>query len=116
MKNNGVMKTESGILYKKIVEADGVIPNAEDSVTVHYIGKLTDGTEFDSSHRRGEPTTFGVKNVILGWQEILQLMPEGSTWEVIIPPELAYGSAGAGNLIGPEETLVFEIQLIKVNR
>ncbi len=110
----GVRTTESGILYTVLVEGTGRQPQASDTVVVHYRGTLIDGTEFDSSFKRNQPATFSLGGIIPGWQEILQLMSEGSRWEVVIPPELAYGSAGAGGAIGPEETLVFEIELREV--
>ena len=83
-------------------------------MVVHYRGTLIDGTEFDSSIRRGQPATFSLGGIIPGWQEALQLMREGARWEVVIPPELAYGETGAGGAIGPQETLIFEIELIEV--
>jgi len=84
-------------------------------VTVHYKGTLIDGREFDSSYKRNEPASFAVSGVIPGWTEALQLMPEGSKWTLYIPPELAYGERGVGNLIGPNAILVFEVELLKVN-
>lgn len=110
----GVSKTDSGILYRVLVPGTGAQPAADDTVVVHYRGTLVDGTEFDSSIRRGQPATFSLAGIIPGWQEALQLMQEGARWEVVIPPELAYGSTGAGGAIGPEETLIFEIELIEV--
>jgi len=110
----GVSKTDSGILYRVLVPGTGAQPTADDTVVVHYQGTLVDGTEFDSSIRRGQPATFSLAGIIPGWQEALQLMKEGARWEVVIPPELAYGSTGAGGAIGPEETLIFEIELIEV--
>ena len=110
----GVSKTDSGILYRVLVPGTGAQPAADDTVVVHYQGTLVDGTEFDSSIRRGQPATFSLAGIIPGWQEALQLMKEGARWEVVIPPELAYGSTGAGGAIGPEETLIFEIELIEV--
>ena len=83
-------------------------------MVVHYVGQLIDGTEFDSSRGRGTPATFSLGGIIPGWQEALQLMHEGDIWEVVIPPELAYGAQGAGASIGPNETLIFEIELISV--
>ena len=110
----GVSKTDSGIFYRVLVPGTGAQPTADDTVVVHYRGTLVDGTEFDSSIRRGQPATFSLAGIIPGWQEALQLMQEGARWEVVIPPELAYGSAGAGGAIGPQETLIFEIDLIEV--
>ena len=112
---DGVMRTDSGMLYRILDEGSGEKPAASDTVVVHYRGTLINGAEFDSSIKRNQPATFGLNSIIPGWQEILQLMPEGSRWEVVIPPALAYGSTGAGGMIGPEETLIFEIELIEIN-
>ena len=90
-------------------------PTANDQVTVHYTGRLIDGTVFDSSVERGMPATFGVTQVIPGWVEALQMMREGDEWQLYIPSELAYGPNGAGGVIGPDATLIFDVQLIKVN-
>ncbi len=114
-KKDGVKVTKSGIQYKVIQEGKGAKPKATDTVTVNYRGTLVDGKEFDSSYKRGEPATFAVNAVIPGWTEVLQLMPEGSKWEVTIPSDLAYGPGGAGGDIGPNSTLVFEIELLKAN-
>ena len=111
---DGVEKTASGLFYRVIKEGTGQRPKPEATVVVHYRGALPDGTEFDSSHKRGQPATFSLAGIIPGWQEILQLMGEGALWEVVIPPELAYGKAGAGGLIGPNQTLVFEIELLEI--
>ena len=111
---DGVMRTDSGMLYRILDEGSGEKPAASDKVVVHYRGTLINGAEFDSSIKRNQPATFGLNSIIPGWQEILQLMPEGSRWEVVIPPALAYGSTGAGGMIGPEETLIFEIELIEI--
>lgn len=110
----GVVTTESGLQYKVITEGTGPKPTADDSVEVHYRGTLTDGTEFDSSYSRGETVTFGVGQVIPGWTEALQLMPVGSKWELAIPADLAYGAGGAGQVIGPNAALVFEVELIGI--
>ncbi len=110
-----VTTTGSGLQYEIITPGTGAKPEAADSVTVHYTGTLLDGTVFDSSVQRGEPATFGVSQVIPGWTEALQLMPEGSTWKLFIPSDLASGSRGAGPDIGPNSTLVFEVELLKVN-
>ena len=110
----GVIRTDSGMLYRILDEGSGEKPAASDTVVVHYRGTLINGTEFDSSIKRNQPATFGLNSIIPGWREILQLMPEGSRWEVVIPPALAYGSTGAGGMIGPEETLIFEIELIEI--
>jgi len=110
----GVVTTESGLQYKIIEEGTGPSPSVVDKVTVHYTGTLVDGTEFDSSHKRGEPATFPVGGVIPGWTEALQLMKEGAKWQLVIPSALAYGERGAGPLIGPNAVLVFDVELIKV--
>jgi len=114
-KKDGVTVTKSGIQYKVLTEGKGPKPKATDTVTVNYRGTLTDGKEFDSSYKRGEPATFAVNAVIPGWTEVLQLMPEGSKWEVTIPSDLAYGPGGAGGDIGPNATLIFEIELLKAS-
>lgn len=112
-KKEGVKTTASGLQYKILTAGTGEKPTLQDSVSAHYRGTLLDGTEFDSSYARGEPATFGVTHVIPGWTEALQMMPEGSKWEVYIPSELAYGSGGSGAKIGPNATLIFEIELLK---
>ena len=113
-KKEGVKTLPSGLQYKVIKEGTGKTPKAEDTVVTNYRGTLIDGTEFDSSIKRGQPATFPVKGVIPGWTEALQLMKEGSKWELFIPSNLAYGERGAGNAIGPNATLIFEIELISV--
>lgn len=110
----GVTTTDSGLQYQVIKEGDGAKPQATDKVTVHYRGTLLDGTEFDSSHTRGQPATFPVKGVIAGWTEALQLMPVGSTYKLFIPSKLAYGERGAGKKIGPNSTLIFEVELLEI--
>lgn len=112
---DGVESTESGLLYEVIEEGDGPTPGPEDEVTIHYEGTFPDGTVFDSSRQRGEPATFSVTGVIPGFSEGLQLMPEGSTYKLYIPGQLAYGAQGApaGN-IGPNQTLVFEVEMLGV--
>jgi FKBP-type peptidyl-prolyl cis-trans isomerase FklB len=110
----GVKTLPSGLQYKVIKEGTGKTPKAEDTVVTNYRGTLIDGTEFDSSYKRGQPATFPVKGVIPGWTEALQLMKEGSKWELFIPSNLAYNERGAGNTIGPNATLIFEIELISV--
>lgn len=109
-----VMTTPSGLQYEVLVEGDGDQPTAADKVEVHYTGKLIDGTVFDSSVERGVPATFGVTQVIPGWVEALQLMKAGSKWRLFIPSQLAYGPQGAGGLIGPNSTLIFDVELLKV--
>ena len=110
----GVVTTESGLQYKIVTAGEGPKPGAEDVVKVHYRGTLIDGTEFDSSYKRGEPVTFPVGGVIPGWVEALQLMPVGSKWELYIPSGLAYGPGGAGNQIGPNSALKFEVELLSI--
>ncbi|MGH1470430.1 MAG: FKBP-type peptidyl-prolyl cis-trans isomerase [Cellvibrionaceae bacterium] len=109
----GVVSLESGLQYKEITAGTGPKPTAEDTVTVHYRGTLIDGTEFDSSYSRNEPATFPLQNVIPGWTEGLQHMTEGSKYELYIPSDLAYGPGGSGPVIGPNSTLIFEVELIK---
>lgn len=115
-KKKGVVTLPSGLQYKIIKSAKGDKPSASDSVVAHYRGTLINGKEFDSSITRGEPATFPVAGVIPGWQEVLPLMPVGSKWQVFIPSELAYGARGPGGLIGPNETLIFEIELLKITK
>ena len=103
-KREGVQVTESGLQYEVLQEGSGPKPSETSKVTVHYHGTLTDGTVFDSSVERGEPTSFGVNQVIKGWTEALQLMPQGAKWKLYIPADLAYGPRGAGGKIGPYET------------
>lgn len=110
----GVVVTESGLQYEVLEAGEGAKPGPEDTVEVHYRGTLIDGTEFDSSHRRGEPVTFGVGQVIPGWTEALQLMSPGSKYKLAIPPELAYGAGGAGQTIGPNAALIFEVELLSI--
>lgn len=110
----GVVVTETGLQYEIIEAGEGAKPGTEDTVEVHYRGTLVDGTEFDSSYKRGETVTFGVGQVIPGWTEALQLMPVGSKWNLYIPPELGYGAGGAGQMIGPNSALVFEVELISI--
>lgn len=109
-----VKTTASGLQYEVIKEGDGAKPAAGDQVVVHYTGKLIDGTVFDSSEERGVPATFGVTQVIPGWVEALQLMSVGSTWRLFIPSALAYGPQGAGGVIGPNQTLIFDVSLLEI--
>ena len=113
-KKEGVKTLPSGLQYKVIKSGSGKKPKLDDTVTTHYRGSLIDGTEFDSSYRRGKPVTFPVNQVIPGWTEALQLMEEGAKWELFVPSNLAYGEKGAGNEIGPNATLIFEVELISV--
>jgi len=113
-KKAGVVTLPSGLQYKIEKKGPGKKPGPNDSVTVHYKGTLIDGTEFDSSYKRGEPVSFPVGGVIPGWTEALQLMEEGSKWQLFIPANLAYGERGAGAQIGPNSTLIFEVELLKV--
>lgn len=109
-----VITLPSGLQYEVIEEGNGAQPTASDQVEVHYTGRLIDGTVFDSSVDRGVPATFGVTQVIPGWVEALQLMKAGSKWRLYIPSSLAYGPQGAGSVIGPNATLIFDVELIKV--
>lgn len=109
-----VKTTASGLQYEVLKEGDGPKPAASDQVVVHYTGKLIDGTVFDSSEERGVPATFGVTQVIPGWVEALQLMSVGSTWRLFIPSALAYGPQGAGGVIGPNQTLIFDVSLLEI--
>lgn len=113
-KKEGVKTLPSGLQYREITPGTGKSPKATDTVTVQYKGTLLDGTEFDSSYKRGQPATFPVSGVIPGWTEALQLMKEGAKWELFIPSNLAYGERGAGGEIGPNATLIFEVELISV--
>ena len=110
----GVMTTASGLQYSIEKEGTGPKPTGTDRVKVHYIGKLLDGSEFDSSVKRGQPAEFGVTQVIKGWTEALQLMPVGSKWKLYIPSDLAYGDRGAGADIKPGSTLVFDVELLDI--
>jgi len=112
---DGVTTTDSGLQYEVLTPAeDGAKPSIDDTVSVHYVGTLIDGTEFDSSVARGEPASFPLKGVIPGWTEGLQLMNLGSKFKFVIPSDLAYGDRGAGQNIGPGETLVFEVELLEI--
>ena len=113
-KREGIKVTESGLQYEVLTEGNGATPAASDKVEVHYTGKLIDGTVFDSSVERGVPAMFGVTQVIPGWVEALQLMKEGDKWRLYIPSDLAYGSQGADGIIGPNSTLIFDVELLRV--
>ena len=110
----GVMTTPSGLQYKILKAGTGPKPTATDTVVCNYRGTLINGTEFDSSYKRGQPLTFPVNGVIKGWTEALQLMPVGSKWQLFIPAQLAYGERGAGADIGPNATLIFEVELVSI--
>lgn len=110
----GVTVTESGLQYEVIKSGKGRSPNRNDRVTVHYRGTLVNGREFDSSYKRGKPATFQVNRVIAGWTEALQMMKEGDKWRLFIPSDLGYGKRGASGRIGPDETLIFEVELFRV--
>ncbi len=113
-KKEGVVTTASGLQYKIITEGTGKSPKATDTVLVHYAGTLLSGTEFDSSYKRKEPIEFPLNRVIAGWTEGVQLMKEGAKFKFFIPSKLAYGPRGAGRDIGPNETLIFDVELLKV--
>jgi len=113
-KKEGVVVTKSGLQYKEITAGKGNIPKSTDKVKVHYKGTLIDGTEFDSSYKRGTPATFPVTGVIKGWIEALQLMNVGDKFQLAIPSELAYGKRGSGAKIGPDTTLLFDVELLEI--
>lgn len=110
----GVVTLPSGLQYKVLTQGTGPKPAATDTVVCQYRGTLLDGSEFDSSYKRGQPATFAVGRVIKGWTEALQLMPVGSKWQIFIPADLAYGERGAGNVIPPNATLIFEVELVSI--
>jgi len=111
----GITTLPSGLQYEVLTEGTGPKAGPRSSVTTHYHGTLINGNVFDSSYQRGQPATFGVNQVIPGWTEALQLMPEGSKWRLYIPSDLAYGKRGAGRDIGPDSALIFDVELLKVN-
>jgi FKBP-type peptidyl-prolyl cis-trans isomerase FklB len=111
---DGVVALPSGLQYKILTAGTGAKPTASDSVECNYRGTLINGTEFDSSSKHGGPATFPVSGVIKGWTEALQLMPVGSKWQLFVPSDLAYGERGAGGDIGPNETLIFEVELLSI--
>lgn len=113
-KKEGIVTLASGLQYKVLKKGSGKKPKLTDTVTTHYKGTLIDGTEFDSSYKRGQPVSFPVNGVIAGWTEALQLMDEGAKWQLFIPSPLAYGERGAGPQIGPNATLIFEVELISI--
>jgi FKBP-type peptidyl-prolyl cis-trans isomerase FklB len=112
----GIQVTASGLQYKVITKGSGPVPKASDTVKVHYRGTLLDGTEFDSSYKRNEPAVFQLNGVIKGWTEALQLMNVGSKYQIFLPSSLAYGEQGAGQVIGPNATLVFEVELLGIEK
>ena len=111
-----VQSTESGLQYQILQEGSGRKPTTEDRITVHYEGRLIDGSVFDSSYARGQPVTFALKGLIAGWQEALPLMSTGSKWRLFIPPELGYGQRGAGGNIGPYAVLIFDLELVAIEQ
>ncbi len=113
-REDGIVKTDSGLLYREVRPGEGDSPTAAQAVTVHYRGTLIDGTPFDSSYDRGEPATFSVNGVIPGWMEALQLMKPGAKWELFIPPELGYGADGSPPSIPPAAALIFEVELLEI--
>lgn len=113
LKKNGIVALPSGIQYRVIEEGDGARPGMTSTVKVHYRGSRTDGLEFDSSFARGVPEEFNVETVLKGWQEVLPLMKTGSTWQVFVPPELAFGARG-NPPVGPNETLIFDLKLVEI--
>lgn len=115
-KKPGVTTTASGLQYQVIEQGQGESPQKNDKVLVHYSGKLLDGSVFDSSHQRGQPASFQVDKVIKGWTEALQLMKPGDHWQIYIPPELGYGDKGAGPKIPPNSTLIFDVELISIEK
>jgi FKBP-type peptidyl-prolyl cis-trans isomerase FklB len=115
-KKKDIVKLPSGMQYKELTAGKGDSPKATDTVKTHYRGTLINGTEFDSSYKRGQPATFPVNGVIKGWTEALQLMKPGAKWQLFIPSELAYGEGGAGESIGPNSTLIFEVELLSIEK
>jgi len=115
-KRKGVKVLDSGVQYEVLTKGKGDSPTENDSFVAHYSGTLIDGNEFDSSFKRGQPATFAVKGVIKGWQEVVTKMKVGDKWKVYVPSEMAYGERGAGGVIGPNEVLIFEIEMIEVKK
>lgn len=114
--NDSVRVTKSGLQYKIIKKGTGARPGPKDSVVVNYVGKLTDGSTFDSSYQHGGPSTFRVDHVIQGWTEAIQMMHVGGKWRIYLPPDLAYGERGAGSVIGPNQALIFDVELLKIKK
>lgn len=115
-KKKGVVTLPSGLQYKVLTAGTGASPKLADTVETHYRGTLLDGTEFDSSYKRGEPATFPVSGIIEGWKEALQKMKVGDKWQLFVPAELAYGERGAGREIGPNQALIFEVELLAIKQ
>jgi FKBP-type peptidyl-prolyl cis-trans isomerase FklB len=115
-KREGVMTLPSGLQYKILTAGAGEIPTDDDIVTCDYRGTLIDGIEFDNTHRRGQPAAFEIKKAIVGWREALKRMPVGSKWQIFVPPELGYAKQGAGQYIGPNATLIFELELLSIRK
>ncbi|USE36567.1 FKBP-type peptidyl-prolyl cis-trans isomerase [Endozoicomonas sp. SCSIO W0465] len=115
-KKPGIVVLESGLQYRVLTKGSGIKPSITDHITVHYEGRRIDGTLFESSYTRNQPATFQLNRVIAGWTEGIQKMPEGSTWELFIPSTLAYGSSGIPGIIGPNEAIIFKIELRDVNK
>jgi len=111
---DGVVTLPSGLQYKIVTVGTGAKPTPSDTVVCNYRGTFINGTEFDSSYKRGQPASFPVGGVIKGWTEALQLMPVGSKWQLFVPPDLAYGPRGAGGAIGPNQTLIFDVELVSI--
>lgn len=114
IKNEGVVETESGLQFKILKEGYGISPTINDHIKCHYHGILLDGTVFDSTVERRQPAVFPVNAVVKGWAEALQMMSEGAKWRLFIPPHLAYGAEGAGGMIGPNATLIFDVELLEI--
>lgn len=112
----GVVTLPSGLQYKIITEGHGEKPTLDEKVTAHYRGTLIDGVEFDSTYRRNQPATFEINKTIVGWRQALPIMPVGSKWQIFVPPELGYSKVGAGQYIGPNATLIFELELLSIQK
>ncbi len=115
-KKEGIKTTASGLQYKVLKAGTGALPKATDTIVANYRGTLLNGTEFDSSYKRGQPATFALNQVIPGWTEALKMMKVGSKWQIFVPPTLGYGEHGAGGVIGPNATLIFEIELVDIKK
>jgi FKBP-type peptidyl-prolyl cis-trans isomerase len=115
-KKDGIVTTKSGLQYKVIKTGSGATPKDDDTITAHYRGTLIDGIEIDNTYRRDKPATFELKGAIAGWREAIQMMPAGSKWQLFVPPELGYSKQGAGRNIGPNATLIFEVELLSIGK